>query len=106
MSSGTRVSRRGNAAHRFYSVVVFVVLASLDNVAIGLIPPLYGPISGALGVSQRLLGLVTAVSFLVSALAAVAWAYVGDRTDRKPLLMVGTLIWARALPPVPAAEGW
>ncbi|MEU4480901.1 MFS transporter [Micromonospora sp. NPDC023966] len=94
MSSGTRVSRRGNAAHRFYSVVVFVVLASLDNVAIGLIPPLYGPISGALGVSQRLLGLVTAVSFLVSALAAVAWAYVGDRTDRKPLLMVGTLIWA------------
>ncbi|GHJ14442.1 MFS transporter [Micromonospora sp. AKA38] len=92
--SGTRVSRRGNAAHRFYSVVVFVVLASLDNVAIGLVPPLYGPISGALGVPQRLLGLVTAVSFLVSAVAAVGWAYVGDRTNRKPLLMVGTLIWA------------
>ncbi|WP_089158466.1 MFS transporter [Micromonospora sp. NBS 11-29] len=89
-----RVSRRGNAAHRFYSVVVFVVLASLDNVAIGLVPPLYGPISGALGVPQRLLGLVTAVSFLVSAVAAVGWAYVGDRTNRKPLLMVGTLIWA------------
>lgn len=80
--------------HRVYSVVVFVVLASLDNVAIGLVPPLYGPISGALGVPQRLLGLVTAVSFLVSAVAAVAWAYVGDRTNRKPLLMVGTLIWA------------
>ena len=92
--SGTRVSRRGNATHRFYSVVVFVVLASLDNVAIGLVPPLYGPISGALGVPQRLLGLVTAVSFLVSAVAAVGWAYVGDRTNRKPLLMVGTLIWA------------
>ncbi|WP_446211112.1 MFS transporter [Micromonospora sp. IBSANI012] len=84
----------GGTAHRFYSVVVFVVLASLDNVAIGLVPPLYGPISGALGVPQRLLGLVTAVSFLVSAVAAVAWAYVGDRTNRKPLLMVGTLIWA------------
>ncbi|MFU8851978.1 MFS transporter [Micromonospora sp. SL1-18] len=92
--SGTTISRRGNAAHRFYSVVVFVVLASLDNVAIGLVPPLYGPISGALGVPQRLLGLVTAVSFLVSAVAAVGWAYVGDRTNRKPLLMVGTLIWA------------
>ncbi|MCZ7435775.1 MFS transporter [Micromonospora sp. WMMC241] len=93
--SDTTVSRRGgNAVHRFYSVVVFVVLASLDNVAIGLVPPLYGPISGALGVPQRLLGLVTAVSFLVSAVAAVGWAYVGDRTNRKPLLMVGTLIWA------------
>ncbi|WP_194821547.1 MFS transporter [Micromonospora sp. S-DT3-3-22] len=92
--TGSRTSRHGNAAHRLYSVVVFVVLASLDNVAIGLVPPLYGPISGALGVPQRMLGLVTAVSFLVSAVAAVAWAYVGDRTNRKPLLMVGTLVWA------------
>ncbi|MGN9802742.1 MFS transporter [Micromonospora sp. L32] len=91
---GAARSWGGGTVHRFYSVVVFVVLASLDNVAIGLVPPLYGPISGALGVSQRLLGLVTAVSFLVSAVAAVAWAYVGDRTNRKPLLMVGTLIWA------------
>ncbi|KWV33816.1 MFS transporter [Micromonospora rifamycinica] len=92
--TGSRFPRRGNAAHRIYSVVVFVVLASLDNVAIGLVPPLYGPISGALGVPQRMLGLVTAVSFLVSAVAAVGWAYVGDRGNRKPLLMVGTLVWA------------
>ncbi|PGH42453.1 Predicted arabinose efflux permease, MFS family [Micromonospora sediminicola] len=92
--SSTRISRRGNAAHRYYSVVVFVVLASLDNVAIGLVPPLYGPISEAFDVPQRMLGLVTAVSFLVSAVAAVGWAYVGDRSNRKPLLMVGTLVWA------------
>ncbi|NBE80412.1 MFS transporter [Micromonospora rubida] len=92
--SGPRAARGGGPVHRLYSVVVFVLLASLDNVAIGLVPPLYGPISGALGVPQRLLGLVTAVSFLVSAVAAVGWAYVGDRTDRKPLLMVGTLVWA------------
>ncbi|MEV5694440.1 MFS transporter [Micromonospora globbae] len=84
----------GTAAHRGYSVVVFVLLASLDNVAIGLVPPLYGPIADAFGVPQRLLGLVTAVSFVVSAAAAVGWAYVGDRANRKPLLMVGTLIWA------------
>lgn len=84
----------GTAAHRLYSVVVFVVLASLDNVAIGLVPPLYGPIAGAFDVPQRLIGLVTAVSFLVSAVAAVGWAYVGDRTNRKPLLMVGTVLWA------------
>ncbi|MFC3500981.1 MFS transporter [Micromonospora krabiensis] len=84
----------GGPGHRLYSVVVFVLLASLDNVAIGLIPPLYGPISAAFDVPQRLLGLVTAVSFLVSAVAAVCWAYVGDRTHRKPLLMIGTLLWA------------
>ncbi|KXK59013.1 MFS transporter [Micromonospora rosaria] len=93
---GTRVLRAwgGNSAHRLYSVVVFVLLASLDNVAIGLVPPLYGPIAGSLDVPQRMIGLVTAASFLVSAVAAVAWAYVGDRTNRKPLLMVGTLLWA------------
>ncbi|MBM0237924.1 MFS transporter, partial [Micromonospora sp. ATA32] len=85
---------------------VFVVLASLDNVAIGLVPPLYGPISGALGVSERLLGLVTAVSFLVSAVAAVGWAYVGDRTNRKPLLMVGTLIWAAGTGGSALADGY
>ncbi len=92
--------------HRSYSVLVFVLLASLDNVAIGLVPPLYGPISGSLGVSQRLLGLVTAVSFLVSAVAAVGWAYVGDRTDRKPLLMVGTLVWAAGTGGSALAQGY
>ncbi|WP_435207237.1 MFS transporter [Micromonospora sp. bgisy143] len=86
--------RGGGPAHRLYSVVVFVVLASLDNVAIGLVPPLYGPIARTFDTSTGLLGLVTAVSFLVSAVAAVGWAYVGDHGNRKPLLMVGTLIWA------------
>ncbi|MEV5819823.1 MFS transporter [Micromonospora harpali] len=108
--TGRSVVRRrgwgGSAAHRSYSVLVFVLLASLDNVAIGLVPPLYGPISGSLGVSQRLLGLVTAVSFLVSAVAAVGWAYVGDRTDRKPLLMVGTLVWAAGTGGSALAQGY
>ncbi|MFB9239270.1 MFS transporter [Plantactinospora siamensis] len=88
---------RGSPTHRYYSVLVFVVLASLDNVAIGLVPPLYSAIGPAFSVPQRNIGYVTAVSFLVSAVAAVGWAYVGDRTDRKPLLMVGTLIWAAGM---------
>ncbi|WFE57689.1 MFS transporter [Micromonospora sp. WMMD712] len=108
--TGRSVVRRrgwgGGAAHRSYSVLVFVLLASLDNVAIGLVPPLYGPISGSFDVSQRLLGLVTAVSFLVSAVAAVGWAYVGDRTDRKPLLMVGTLVWAAGTGGSALAQGY
>lgn len=81
-------------AHRRYSVVVFIVLASLDNVAIGLTPPLYSPISDDLGVPEAAVSLVTAITFLVTAVAAVGWAYVGDRGNRKPLLMVGTLLWA------------
>jgi MFS family permease len=84
----------GGRAHRIYSVVVFIALASLDNVAIGLVPPLYSPIADDLGVREAAIGLVTAVSFLLTAVAAVGWAYVGDRTNRKPLLMIGTLLWA------------
>jgi MFS family permease len=85
--------RKGGTAHRVYSIVVFVVLASLDNVAIGLVPPLYGSIGDDLGVSQGHIALATTVMFLISAVAAIGFAYVGDRTNRKPVLVAGTLIW-------------
>ncbi|MBE1607961.1 MFS transporter [Actinopolymorpha pittospori] len=96
MSTGARLTARwrGSATHRVYSVVVFVVLASIDNVAAVLVPPLYSPIARDLGVREGAVGLVTAASFLVAAVAAVAWAYAGDRTRRKPMLMIGTLVWA------------
>jgi MFS family permease len=74
--------------------VVFIVLASLDNVAIGLVPPLYTPIAASFGVNESTVALATAVTYLFTAVAAVGWAYVGDRANRKPLLMAGTLIWA------------
>jgi MFS family permease len=84
----------GGVVHRVYSVVVFIVLASLDNVAISLVPSLYTPIGQSLGVSERALLWATGVSFLFTAIAAVGWAYMGDRTNRKPVLMIGTLIWS------------
>ena len=84
---------RGGAAHRAYSVIVFVVLASLDNVAIGLVPPLYGSIGDDLGVGEGHIALATTVMFLISAVAAIGFAYAGDRTDRKPVLVLGTAIW-------------
>ncbi len=89
-----RPARGGGRVHRLYTVVVFIALASLDNTAIGLVPPLYAPIAQQFGVGEAAITAVTAVSYLASAVAAVAWAYVGDRSDRKPLLMAGTLIWA------------
>jgi MFS family permease len=87
------VALKGGAAHRVYSVIVFVVLASLDNVAIGLVPPLYGSIGDTFGVGEGHIALATTVMFLISAVAAIGWAYLGDRTNRKPVLIAGTLIW-------------
>ncbi|MEV0268116.1 MAG: MFS transporter [Hamadaea sp.] len=80
--------------HRLYTVVVFVILASLDNVAAGLVPPLYSPISSSLGVPEAAIAVVTATGFLVSAVVAVGWAYAGDHFNRRWLLMAGTTIWA------------
>ncbi|MCP2329135.1 MFS family permease [Hamadaea flava] len=80
--------------HRLYTVVVFVILASLDNVAAGLVPPLYSPISSDLHVPEAAIAAVTATGFLVSAVVAVGWAYAGDHFNRRWLLMAGTTIWA------------
>lgn len=92
--------------HRVYTVVVFIVLASVDNVAAVLVPPLYDPIARDLGVGEPAVGLVTAASFLIAAFAAVGWAYTGDRTRRKPVLMFGTLIWAAGTTGTALAGGY
>lgn len=90
---GERAGWRGGRRHRAYTIVVFVVLASLDNTAIGLMPPLYGVMSRDLAVSEGALGAVTAGVFLVTAVSAAVWGYVGDRGNRRSLLLVGTAIW-------------
>lgn len=84
----------GGRAHRWYTVVVFVILASVDNIAAVLVPPLYKPIARDFGMSEGAIAFVTAFGFVVAAVAAVGWAYAGDRSHRKPVLMAGTLIWA------------
>jgi MFS family permease len=93
---------RGSSAHRAYSVVVFVVLASLDNVAIQLVPPLYDPIARAFAVPEGVVAGITAAGYLLTAVAAVGWAYAGDRGNRRPLLVIGTVLWAGGT----AATGW
>lgn len=104
----------GGRGRRFYTVVVFIILASLDNVAIGLVPPLFSPISQSLGVSEAAIGLAVGVTYIVSAVAAVGWAYAGDLTgrrnggrgNRKQLLMLGTLIWAAGAFGTPLAPNY
>src|SRR5215472_283784 len=84
----------GGRGHRLYTVVIFIVLNSLEYVAIALAPPLFSPISHSFGVAFGSVTFAVGATYLVSAAASVAWAYVGDRSDRKRLLMIGTLIWA------------
>ncbi len=77
-----------------FTIVVFVVLASLDNAALAVIPGMINPLEEALSTSDIALGGLTGASILVTALSSVPWGYLGDRTARKALLFWGTLIWS------------
>ncbi|MBE2197008.1 MAG: MFS transporter [Anaerolinea sp.] len=75
------------------ALLVFVTLASLDNAAAGVLPPLYAIIARDLNTNDAALGMVTAVYVLIVAIAAIGWGYRGDRGQRKHILLWGTLIW-------------
>ncbi len=84
----------GGRAHKIWTIVVFIVLASLDNAAIAIVPAMILPTAEALDTTSSALGIITGTVILVTALTSVAWGYLGDRSDRKRLLFVGTLVWA------------
>jgi MFS transporter, Spinster family, sphingosine-1-phosphate transporter len=79
------------------SFVIFIILASLDNAAASVIPPLYPLIARALDASEASLGLVTSAYILLVAVSATLWGYYGDRGQRKRLLLYGTLLWSGAM---------
>jgi MFS family permease len=82
---------------QIYTFAVFIVLASLDNAAAGVMPPLYALISRDFEANEAYLGLVTAVYVLIAAFSAAYWGYKGDRSNRKRLLFGGTLLWVSAM---------
>lgn len=84
----------GKRPHRIFTIIVFLVLASLDNAARAVLPPLYAVIAQDLNVTEASLGVITALSILVVAVTALLWGYLGDRGNRKQLLLWGTLIWS------------
>ena len=92
--SVSRPSWWGGSAHLAYTIVVFIILASLDNAAIFLIPGMFKPLEGGLGTSEAALGVITGLQILIAAVSAVLWGYAGDAGSRKPLLFWGTVIWA------------
>ena len=92
----TRPQWWGGKRHVVFTVAVFVILASLDNAAIGVLPPLYPVIAEGFSVSEVSIGFVTALNILIIAIAAPLWGYWGDRGRRKRLLLYGTGIWSVA----------
>ncbi|MGI8822975.1 MAG: MFS transporter [Acidimicrobiia bacterium] len=90
----TRPAWWGGRRHIVFTLVVFIVLASLDNAAAALIPAMVIPVRETLATSSAAIGLLTGTVILLSAVTAAVWAYFGDRGSRKRLLLAGTAIWA------------
>ena len=84
----------GGPVHVGYTIVVFVILASLDNAALTMLPAMVLPVSDSLNASETAIGLLSGGTILVVAITAVFWGYFGDSRTRKPLLFWGTIIWA------------
>lgn len=94
MTITARRTWRGGRAHVIYTIVVFVVLASLDNAAVALIPSMVPRLRETFGVSTGAIGLLTGAQILVTAVTAIFWGYLADSRDRRMLLFTGTIIWA------------
>lgn len=97
MRNENKLAWWGSPRHQLFTIIVFVILASLDNAARGVLPPLYAVMARDLVVAESSLGLVTALTILVVAVTSVWWGYRGDKGNRKRLLFYGTLIWSTAM---------
>jgi MFS family permease len=97
MTTTDRGTARPRHAYVIYTIVVFVILASLDNAAIAIIPSMVPQLRETFGVSTVAIGMLTGVQVLVTAVTAVFWGYLADSRDRKKLLMWGTIIWSVAI---------
>src|ERR687886_1146080 len=81
-------------------------MASIDNTVLTLLPELAPRISHEFGVPNHLLGLLMGLILAVVAVTGLAWGYRGDQTDRRRLLILGTLTWAIPIAAVPFSRAF
>jgi MFS transporter, Spinster family, sphingosine-1-phosphate transporter len=78
---------------RFYTVMLFIVMASLDNTVLALLPVIAPRVRNALDVSNQAIGLIVGANLAVIAASGLMWGYRSDQADRRRLLIIGTLAW-------------
>ncbi|MEK9658460.1 MAG: MFS transporter [Chloroflexota bacterium] len=84
----------GSTLHIRFTVVLFVVVSSMDNAALATPVPLYQQIASHLGIAESAIGAITAIVILLIGLASFGAGYLGDLRQRKPVLSISTAIWA------------
>ncbi|MHA1681322.1 MAG: MFS transporter [Promethearchaeota archaeon] len=87
---------------KFYTIVVFLIIASIDNSALEMAPAVFEAMKGELSFSVLVdanvfLVFVNSTLIWIVSIVAIPWAYYGDKGNRKRLLLYGTLIWSASL---------
>jgi len=75
------------------TLAILILSASLDNVVLGLFPPLFSSISEDLNINVSAMGVVSAVTIIFSAVSSIFWGFMADKGKRKHLLITGTFIF-------------
>ncbi len=73
MTAAAGQSWWGGRAHVVYTIIVFVILASLDNAAIAIIPSMVPQLRETFGVGTAAIGILTGAQIFVTAVTAVGW---------------------------------
>ncbi len=83
---------------RLFTITVFIILASIDNCVLDMASSVYWAMEKVFGLDKPdFLGLVNSLLIWIVAGLSILWGYLGDRGNRKRLLLVGTLIWSSSL---------
>ncbi|NMC05640.1 MAG: MFS transporter [Candidatus Lokiarchaeota archaeon] len=82
---------------RAFTITVFLILASIDNCVLDMASSVYWAMQTALVTSTTFLGFVNSLLIWIVSGLAIWWGYLGDKGNRKRLLLVGTLIWSASL---------
>lgn len=96
-------TRPGRLATLF-TIAVFILLASIDNAVLEMAPSIFWAIKPALSATDVEIGIANSILIWTTATTAIPWGYLGDRTNRKRLLLYGTLIWASGALLAPLAD--
>jgi MFS family permease len=88
---------KNSAFLRLFTISVFIILASIDNSVLDMASSVYVAMETALHTTEIFLGFVNALLIWIVAGVAIWWGYLGDKGNRKKLLLVGTAIWSVSL---------
>lgn len=94
---------------KLFTITVFIMLASIDNSVLDIASSIYWAIEPELGVDAVFLGFANSISIWIVSISAVIWGFIGDRGDRKKLLLLGTAIWVFSIiftPVIHNGTGW